>query len=230
MKSSKIISTKIFVLLAMVVVLATATEDVIRKQQEHAIDEESLVNKENSESWTGWAKDKISEGLGFKASSDADADDVAASTIDAAAKKTKDKITDSATGAGEYASEKAGEAKDKAAEATEAAKRKVSEKTEEAYEKSGELKEKAEERSKEAKDRAAEEAKDKGKKAEEQVGWAKEKAKEGYEAAKDRAAETYESAKDKVASNLEAAKERSKDIIKDDDLTSSSQVDKDDEL
>ncbi|KAJ8560952.1 hypothetical protein K7X08_027142 [Anisodus acutangulus] len=54
-------------------------------------------NKENSESWTGWAKDKISEGLGFKSTNDdSTAKHASDSTMDAA-KNAKDKVTDTAS-------------------------------------------------------------------------------------------------------------------------------------
>lgn len=97
-------------------------------------------------------------------------------------------------GAGHYAADKSGEAK-------EAAERKASEAGHYASDKSGEAKEAAERKASEA-------AREK----EEHLSWAEEKAKEGYEAAKDKAGEKYEAAKEAIASNLEAAKEKSREI------------------
>lgn len=59
------------------------------KSHEAKLKSEEAVGdaKEATESWTGWAMDKISENLGLKSEDAVDA-----------AKKTKDKVTDSASG------------------------------------------------------------------------------------------------------------------------------------
>lgn len=67
----------------------------------------------HSESWAGWAKEKISEGLGLKAE---EAKDAAMHGSDAtidAAKNTKDKVTDTAKRSSEAAADAAKNAKDK---------------------------------------------------------------------------------------------------------------------
>lgn len=59
------------------------TSDEAKLKSEEAVGD----SKEATESWTGWAMDKISENLGLKSEDAVDS-----------AKKTKDKVTDSASG------------------------------------------------------------------------------------------------------------------------------------
>ncbi|KAL7144259.1 hypothetical protein ABFS83_07G000300 [Erythranthe nasuta] len=167
---------------------------------------------DESTTWTGWAKDKISEGLGFKEDHNQNniVDDAAKKSkdkvTDAAAKKSKDKVTDAAAAGGEYVSEKSGDVKKATGEAKEKAseaKRKTAEKAEEAYDKTADKATDTKEAAKAGMEKTEE-------KAQEHMSWAK----QGYEAAKDKAARTYDSAKDTISENIEAAK-----LIKDDVLT-----------
>jgi gas vesicle protein len=112
------------------------------------------------ESWTEWAQEKITDTMGFK---DAAID----ATIDAA-KRTKDKATDTASGASKYTSEKTENAKDATKE--------------EAYEvksTASDVKEAATEKAHETSEEAA-------RGTEENLKWANDKAKEGHAGDRDR--------------------------------------------
>ncbi|XP_073030546.1 uncharacterized protein [Primulina eburnea] len=178
-----------------------------------AVNCEATVEKadgKRAESWSEWAKKKLSVGLtGAKAADTNKFDDTA--------KKTKDKITETTTGAGKYTADKATEAEDKtselgerASEKTGAAKEKASELGGKASEKTGSAKDKASELGKEtyekageAKDKVAEEGEKKATEGADTLSWAKEKVVGGYDAAKAKAGETYESAKDKSRQVIE---------------------------
>lgn len=54
--------------------------------------------RETSESWAGWAKEKISEGLGLKAEEAKETANKASDSATETAKKTKDKVEDMASG------------------------------------------------------------------------------------------------------------------------------------
>lgn len=86
----------IYVLLLVGFVVMSISGLVICKENNEEIEQQQ--SKENSESWTGWAKDKISEGLGFKSTDDDSAAKQASDSTMDAAKNAKDKITDTATG------------------------------------------------------------------------------------------------------------------------------------
>lgn len=99
---------QVFALVLVVVVLggAAATDcddkfDVSKVKSKNAGDkkaENAKEAKDSSESWTDWAKEKISEGLGLKAEEAKDtAERISDASIDAA-KRSKDKVTETAKG------------------------------------------------------------------------------------------------------------------------------------
>ncbi|KAL7205544.1 hypothetical protein ACSBR2_018475 [Camellia fascicularis] len=114
---------------------------VIKDKAEEKAAETGRKAKEASESWAEWTKEKITEGLGFKAVEEAkDVTD----TNTATAMHTKDEIS----GAGENSADKSGEMKnedatEKAAYAMETAFQKAEEAKHRAYETAEEAKEKS---------------------------------------------------------------------------------------
>ncbi|XP_075478613.1 uncharacterized protein LOC142519468 [Primulina tabacum] len=179
---------------------------------------EATVEKadgQRAESWSEWAKKKLSVGLTGAKATDLGSSDT--NKFDDTAKKTKDKISETTTGAGKYTADKATEAEDKTSELggktsekTGAAKEKASELGGKASEKTGSAKDKASELGKEtyekageAKDKVAEEGEKRATEGADTLSWAKEKVIGGYDAAKAKAGETYESAKDKSRQVIE---------------------------
>lgn len=89
----KRVSVVAFMLLVSFAIFANCKETPTILEEEpsqHKVVHDDTDEKDqgNSESWTGWAKDKISEGLCFKAED----------TASDAAKKSKDEVTDTASG------------------------------------------------------------------------------------------------------------------------------------
>ncbi|CAL5380238.1 unnamed protein product [Camellia sinensis] len=173
--------------------------------------------KEASESWAEWTKEKITEGLGFKAVEEAkdvtDTDiDTDTATATATAMHTKDEIS----GAGQNSADKSGEMKnedatEKAAYAKETAFPKAEEAKHRAYETAEEAKEKSSNKiGGETKDKEAyhnaEEAKERASRK------AKEKANEEFETAKTKAEETLEVFKGRKMPGRMGGKQR---IVKD---------------
>ncbi|KAK4800723.1 hypothetical protein SAY86_021210 [Trapa natans] len=193
-----------------------------------------------TKSWTGWAKEKISGGLGLKLDHNAkETAKRAYEKADHSVNTAKGKVQGVASRKGSDSYEKANEFKDSAVETAgnikDAVKEKAGKTTEEAEKATWTMKKKAIEMAEEVRARAArlsEEAKgyarEVGKKveegtkrrreAEEQMGWAREKAREGYAAVREKAGETLETAKEKVGSNNGAVKQKSQEMK--DDLTS----------
>ncbi|XP_073307618.1 uncharacterized protein [Primulina huaijiensis] len=182
MANSRLKFISVFLLLSLAVICEATVEKADEKR---------------AESWSEWAKKKLSVGLTGAKAADLDSSDT--NKFDDTAKKTKDKITETTTGAGKYTADKATEAEDKtselggkATEKTGSAKDKASELGKETYEKAGE-----------AKDKVAEEGEKRATEGADTLSWAKEKVIGGYDAAKAKAGETYESAKDKSRQVIE---------------------------
>lgn len=68
------------------------------QEAQHKASDAAKVAKEASESWTGWAKEKISEGLGLKQDEAIETATKASDDAAATAKKTKDKIQEVVSG------------------------------------------------------------------------------------------------------------------------------------
>ncbi|XP_020520584.1 late embryogenesis abundant protein D-29 [Amborella trichopoda] len=200
------------------------TEEAFQTGKEHAKDESS--------SWTNWAKDKISGGLGLKQQEDA------TEQAGDAMKKTKGGGQDDQTrgsmlgaGAGKCAREKAAEeAKGKTEEGSSKGKEKVEDpkgKTEE-EEEEGEGREKVKEEKEKMKmeeemrkaakayEEAMKKARESYERAEEHVaekGEEMRKGSEAYEEAKKAAKETHDRAKEYITANYEAAKEKTVEFV-----------------
>ncbi|GAB2265540.1 hypothetical protein Dimus_000588 [Dionaea muscipula] len=173
--------------------------------------------KEAPESWAGWAKEKIQEGLGGLKHDGSD--DAAA----AAGEHTKDKMEQVVSGAGGDMEEGAGDhdqikhrvsegSTDQEKAAADSAWEKARSTKEAAQQKAGDQAEWAKEKATTAKDAVVGAGAGAGAEAEEHLSWAKEKAKEGYDAAKRKAGETLEGAKDSISSRFDATKQQQQQI------------------
>ncbi|KAK4782980.1 hypothetical protein SAY86_007354 [Trapa natans] len=157
---------------------------------------------EESESWTGWAKEKLSEGLGLKHSSGHEQSSRRASgEAGDAAKTAKDgdndqvvvsgaaqhaaEMKETASEKGREAYEKASELKNSAGHTTERIDRAAKEKRGETTEEEGKLAQEAE-KAEERVAKVSEEVKQSSEEAEEHVGWAKEKAKDDLKSGRGR--------------------------------------------
>ncbi|TVU48269.1 hypothetical protein EJB05_07899, partial [Eragrostis curvula] len=148
---SKRLAVPAALLLVTVMVFAAAAGVAAKADLEHATE----AGHKDEESWTEWAKEKISEGLGFKHLDEEEAARKAGETAKSA--------RETAQGAASEAGKKAGGAKEKAGEAATGASNKAGQ----------------------AKDKATDTVKGTAGEASSKAGYAKEKAKEAGQAASD---------------------------------------------
>ncbi|KAG5573933.1 hypothetical protein H5410_063699 [Solanum commersonii] len=143
-------ASKKLICVLLLVVLCLSNFGSCKEIHDEVVEQQISKENENSESssWAGWAKDKISEGLGLKSNDNDDSSvkHASDSTMDAA-KNAKDKITGTASGTGQYVADKAGNLKNAAEEAKNRAYQTAEEAKNKAYETAKTAKEKAAEKS-----------------------------------------------------------------------------------
>ncbi|KAG9448075.1 hypothetical protein H6P81_014203 [Aristolochia fimbriata] len=229
---ARVVRIALLGLFALSLLSCSAVERIAVHATSEGQEEES--KNESSASWTEWAKDKISGGLGMKeepAKRPEDKSKDAAKKTEEAAEEFRESAGQVASDARQTLAEKARDASDKAKEATVELGKKagekgmeqagwVKDKLKEAYEATKtEMEEESKEQMEWAKDRTKggyDSAKGKtgetldraGQTGQENVDWAKDRARAGYDAAKSKAEETMDAAKAKAGDTVSNAKEK----------------------
>ncbi|XP_068666826.1 uncharacterized protein ECU03_1610-like [Aristolochia californica] len=215
---------RIALLVLFVLSLAACGFERISVDAMEAYEEES--KDESSASWTGWAKEKISGGLGMKEESGKHPDSTFLDSTKHASNKAEDVVEEFKDDGGTVASdarqklsEKAKETKDAAIEMGKKAGEKgkeqvewVKDKVKEAYDATKSEVEGSKEKTEWAMDAAKVKTNETlnkvGETGQEKAGWAKEKAEVGYDATKSKAEESVDTAKSKAGESLSGAKEK----------------------